>query len=623
MSVIVPFETLSDLFVNLSSKYKGSDKAAFAEKPASGEPYQPIYWDEVAEKAYNLASWLLEFGIEKGERIALLSENRIEWVMVDMALQLIGAVNVSIYTTLPAARVGDIVAHSGATLLFVSTGIQLKKANEIFGKCPELSHVVTFDHPRIEDYLQNDWTTLFEEILAKGKDLLPQKKSLIEGRSKNVKPEDVATFIYTSGTTGKPKGVMLTHHNIVSNVKAVLKYVEVNDTDQCLSFLPICHAFERTAGYYAIMAGGAAIFYAESVNTVAKNMPEAQPTIILSVPRLFVKIYNQVKRKAEESRFKQLVFEWALHAGKKFADGQQGVFTSFQKKLADKLIFQELHKRTGGRIRYFISGGAALPLEIANFFKASGFDVVEGYGLTETSPVISAPKHGTSPPGMVGKILKGVTVGIQRLDDHVLINQVRGEDYPTDKSSGEGEILCKGPNVMKGYWKDEQATRQKIDDQGWLHTGDVGRFTNGSLQITDRLKYMIVNAGGKNIYPGPIEELFSTSQWIEHIIVIGEDRDYMTALITPDYDQLELWAGEQNISYEHKEELVGQKEAQAIFKNEVKKYSNKLAPHEKIRDFRLIQDEFGIETGELTPTLKVKRQVVKNKFHDLIEEMYG
>jgi long-chain acyl-CoA synthetase len=416
---------------------------------------------------------------------------------------------------------------------------------------------------------------------------------------------------------------MLTHHNIVSNVKAVLEYVDVNDTDRCLSFLPICHAFERTAGYYAIMAGGAAIFYAESVNTVAKNMPEAQPTIILSVPRLFVKIYNQVKRKAEESRFKQLVFEWALHAGKKFADGQQGVFTSFQKKLADKLIFQELHKRTGGRIRYFISGGAALPLEIANFFKAAGFDVVEGYGLTETSPVISAPKHGTSPPGMVGKILKGVTVGIQRLDDHVLINQVRGEDYPTDKSSGEGEILCKGPNVMKGYWKDEQATRQKIDDQGWLHTGDVGRFTNGSLQITDRLKYMIVNAGGKNIYPGPIEELFSTSQWIEHIIVIGEDRDYMTALITPDYDQLELWAGEQNISYEHKEELVGQKEAQAIFKNEVKKYSNKLAPHEKIRDFRLIQDEFGIETGELTPTLKVKRQVVKNKFHDLIEEMYG
>jgi long-chain acyl-CoA synthetase len=622
MSAIVPFETLSDLFLNLSSRYNDSGKTAFAAKPSSRESYQPIYWDEVSEKAHSLAAWMLDLGIEKGERVAILSENRIEWVIVDMAIHLIGAINVSAYTTLPVSGVADIVQHSGATKLFASTGIQLKKANEILESNSAVSHIIAFDQPRIESYLEDERAVLFDDVLAKGQELLPQRKEEIKERSENVAPEDIATLIYTSGTTGKPKGVMLTHDNIVSNVQAVLEYVEVYETDRCLSFLPVCHAFERTAGYYAIMAAGAAIFYAESVNTVSKNLPEAQPTIILSVPRLFVKIYNRVKVKAEKSRLKQIIFDWALNVGKKYAAGQRGL-VSLQKKIADQLVFDELHKRTGGRIRYFISGGAALPSEISNFFRAAGFTVLEGYGLTETSPIISAPKHGPSPTGMVGKILKGVTIGIQRLDDHVMIGEISGDDYPTNKSSGEGEILCKGHNVMKGYWKDEETTHQVIDENGWLRTGDIGRFTNGSLQITDRIKYIIVNAGGKNIYPGPIEELFSTSQWIEHIIVIGEDQDYMTALITPDYDRLEQWAEEQNISYGRKEELAKMDKVQSIFEKEVKKYSNKLASYEKIRDFRLIQEEFGIETGELTPTLKVKRQVIKNEFQDLIEDMYA
>jgi long-chain acyl-CoA synthetase len=622
MSAIVPFETLSNLFLNLSSKYKGSDKTVFAAKPASHEAYQPIYWDEVAEKAHNIASWLLDNGIKKGERVSLLSENRIEWVIVDMALQLIGAVNVSIYTTLPAAGVAGILKHSEATILFVSSGIQLKKAHEIFEDCPDLTQIIAFDYPRIETYLQKPCISLFDSALEKGRRLYPEKANIIKKLSEEVLPEDLATIIYTSGTTGKPKGVMLTHGNIVSNIKAVLEYVDIHEADRCLSFLPICHAFERTAGYYAVLAGGAEIYYAESVNTVAKNLPEARPTILISVPRLFVKIYNQVQRKIGKSKMKQLIFDWAIRAGKKYNDESLG-FPGLQKKLADKLIFNELHEKMGGRIRYLFSGGGALPLKINNFFKAAGFIILEGYGLTETSPIISAPKDGASQPGMVGNILKEITVGIQRLDDHVLINQVSGEDYPTNESSGEGEILCKGPNVMKGYWKDEQATRQKIDDDGWLHSGDVGRFTNGCLQITDRLKYMIVNAGGKNIYPGPIEELFSTSQWIEHIIVIGEDRDYMTALITPDYDRLELWAEEQDVHYDQKEELARLEKIQSIFKKEVKKYSDALASYEKIRDFRLIQEEFSIETGELTPTLKVKRQVVKNKFRGLIEDMYA
>lgn len=623
MPITVPFETLNDLFLNLARKYKGTTKTAFARKPSPDADYETITWDEVSDDAHNLAAWLVEIGIEPGDRVGLLSENRYEWAVVDLALQLIGGVNVSIYSTLPPGQCAYILQDAEIPLLFVSTGIQLKKAVEIFDDCPELRRVVAFDEPKVERYLEGDYVTLFEDAASHGRRHLQEHQETIRARSKAIDPEDLATLVYTSGTTGKPKGAMLTHRNIVSNVKAAHQHIHIDEADRCLSFLPLCHSFERTAGYYAMMAGGAEIYYAESVDTVAKNMLEAHPTLVISVPRLFEKIYNLVTKSVEEgSAVKKTIFDWAMNVGRRYAAGDRGL-VSMQKKLADKLVFDKLKERTGGRIRFFVSGGAALPAQIGHFFMAAGLNILEGYGLTETSPVMSANQYGQERMGTVGTVIKGVTVGIQRLEDHAVVHQLSGEDYPASDTSEAGEILCKGPNVMKGYWKNDEATREMIDEDGWLHTGDVGRFVDGYLKITDRIKHMIVNAGGKNIYPGPIEDLFKTSKWIDQLVVIGENEPYMAALIVPDFEVLEGWANEQNLDYGSLGELLQHEEVQTIYKKEIRSYSRDLASHEKIRDFRLVPSEFTVESGELTPTLKVKRRVIEQRYKHLIDDIFS
>ncbi|PAU95738.1 long-chain fatty acid--CoA ligase [Aliifodinibius salipaludis] len=623
MPTVVAFETLTELFLNLSKKYKGTEKTAFARKPQTDEPYETITWDQVHEDTHTLAAYMVTHGIEAGDRVAILSENRYEWAVVDLALQLIGAVNVSIYTSLPPKQCEYILKDSGAKMFFVSTGIQLKKAREVFDNCEDLNRVIAFDEPNISSYLDDEYVSLFDKAMAEGMKELPKQKDEIARRSKTIEPEDLATLIYTSGTTGKPKGVMLTHRNIVSNIKAAHQQIEIMDDDRCLSFLPLCHSFERTAGYYAMMAGGAEIYYAESVDTVAKNMTEAHPTIIMSVPRLFEKIYNLVSKSVEEgSAVKQKIFNWAQKVGRKYADGERGI-VSMQKKLADKLVFDKLKERTGGRIRFFVSGGAALPAEIGHFFMGAGLHIIEGYGLTETSPVMCCNTYGDEQMGTVGKVLPGVTVAIQRLEDSKIIAEISGEDYPTDHDSEQGEILCKGPNVMEGYWKNKEATREMIDDDGYLHTGDVGKFVDGKLQITDRIKHMILNAGGKNIYPGPIEDLFKTSKWIDQLVVVGERQPYMAALIVPDFEALEAHAEEEGIEYGSIEDLIQKDEIQKIYNNEVRSYSKDLASHEKIRDFRIVSNEFTVESGELTPTLKIKRRIVEDKYGHLIDDIFS
>ncbi|HEX6982528.1 MAG TPA: AMP-dependent synthetase/ligase [Balneolaceae bacterium] len=623
MPVVVAFETLTDLFLNLSKKYKGSNKTAFARKPSTDAEYKTISWNQVSDDVYSLAAYLIKNGVEPGDRVAILSENRYEWAVVDLALQLIGAINVSLYTSLPAGQCEYILQDSGAKIFFVSTGIQLKKAREVFGNCENLQKVIAFDEPKVESYLEDDYVELFEKTMAEGLKEFPNFEKEIHKRSRAVSPEDVATLIYTSGTTGKPKGVMLTHRNIVSNIKAAHQQINITQDDRCLSFLPLCHSFERTAGYYAMAAGGAEIYYAESVDTVAKNMTEASPTIIMSVPRLFEKIYNLISKSVEEgTAVKQKIFEWAIGVGQKYSEGKRGL-VSLQKAIADKLIFDKLKERTGGRIRFFVSGGAALPAEIGQFFMGAGLHIIEGYGLTETSPIICCNTYGDEKMGAVGKVLPGVTIAIQRLEDNHIIAELSGEDYPTDKATGQGEILCKGPNVMKGYWNNEEATHEMIDDEGYLHTGDVGKFVNGKLEITDRIKHMIVNAGGKNIYPGPIEDLFKTSKWIDQLVVIGERRPYMAALIVPNFEVLEEQAKKEGISYDSVEELLTRDEIQNIYRREIRHYSGELASHEKVRDFRLVFKEFTVESGELTPTLKIKRRIVEDKYRHLIEDIFA
>lgn len=623
MPTVVAFETLTDLYQNLIKKYENSDKTAFAYKPAPNENYKTVPWDTVKQDVTAVATYLLDQGIEKDDRVAILSENRYEWAIVDLAIQMVGAINVSLYTTLPPSQCEYILQDSGSKIFFVSTGIQLKKAVKVFDNCPELKSIIAFDEPKVKKYMKGDEVKLFETICAAGMKLEQKFEKELKKRTKNVKPEDTATLIYTSGTTGKPKGAILTHRNIVSNVKAAHEAIHITETDRCLSFLPLCHSFERTGGYYAMIAGGAEIYYAESVDTVAKNMTEVHPTIVVSVPRLFEKIYNLVNKSVKEgSAVQQYIFSWALEVGERYWKGHRGL-TAVQKTIADRLVFNKLKARTGGRIRFFVSGGAALPPEIGTFFMAAGLNILEGYGLTETSPVMCCNRYGEEEIGTVGKVINGVTVGIQSLSDNSILAQVSGEDYPTNVTCEAGEILNRGPNTMKGYWKNDEATREMIDDDGWLHTGDVGRFVNGKLKITDRIKHMIVNAGGKNIYPGPIEDMFKTSPWIDQLVVIGEKKSFMAALIVPDFEALEKHAKFENIEYSSMEELLQKESIQNIYSKEIREFSKELASHEKIRDFRLVANEFTVETGELTPTLKVKRRVIEDKFAHLINDIFA
>ena len=559
MPTVVSFDTLTDLYQNLSSTYIGTDKTAFGYKPSRDESYKQISWDEVTRDVESMAAYLINLGIDKGDRVALLSENRYEWAVVDLALQLLGCVNVSLYTTLPANQCKYIFEDSGSTVLFASTGIQIKKAFEVQKNVPDIKKVVAFEKPRSPDYLQKDSFELYENALAKGADLVEEKRKKIKEIAASVSEDDLSTLIYTSGTTGKPKGTMLTHKNIVSNIKSCHQHIDIKNTDRCLSFLPLCHAFERTAGYYVMMAGGTEIYYAESVDTVAQNMTEALPTLIMSVPRLFEKIYNLVLKSIEEgTALKKNIFQWALKTGKKYANGKRGL-TTLQKKLADKLVFDKLKERTGGRVRVFISGGAALSPKIGDFFRSAGIHILEGYGLTETAPVVSCNRYGQEKVGTVGQILPNVTVGIQNLDNNEIIAKLDGEEYPTDLSSEAGEILIKGPNIMEGYWNNKEETEAVIDSKGWFHSGDVGKFDNGLLVITDRIKHMIVNAGGKNIYPGPVEDRFKTSKWIDHLIVVGEGKPYMAAIISPDFDTLKTYCRQHDITFESHSEIINHK----------------------------------------------------------------
>ena len=447
-----------------------------------------------------------------------------------------------------------------------------------------------------------------------------------------VQPSDTSALIYTSGTTGEPKGVVLTNRNFCSNVKGALKRVPFGEEDHHLSFLPLCHAFERTAGYLAVLSAGGTISYAESIEAVSQNLQEVKPTVMISVPRMFEKMYNLVSKQATSgSAIQEKVFDWAVRTGRKYADASQngsggaGPFLKAQRAIAHRLVFSKLHEKLGGNLKFAVSGGAALPKEIGKFFQAAGITIIEGYGLTETAPVMAVnplddPRYGT-----VGHVLPGVTVAIQRLDDAEIIGEVAGDDYPTDVTTGEGEIITKGPNVMKEYWKRPEETRSVFDPDGWYHTGDVGRFEDGYLQITDRIKHMIVSRGGKNIYPGPIEDEFKTLGCVDQIMIVGEDRPFLTALVVPDFESLRMRARDQAIdetSYDNAE-LVELDEVRTLFDREFRKYNRDTASHEKIRNFHLLTEPFTVEDSTLTPTLKLKRRIIEGRYEDEIDEMYA
>ena len=589
--------TLTKLFFDSVSKFDRPD--ALQVKVAGA--YKPISHSEVGARVRHAARGLSSLGVRRGDRVAILSENRPEWAIADFACLTAGLTDVPIYPTLPAEQIAYILKDSGAVAIFVSNRAQAEKIREIRSQVPSLKSVIGFD---AIPGLTNMSIAELEKRGAEGETSV--SISTYKEDALTVKPDDLATIIYTSGTTGEPKGVMLTHDNIYSNVVASIKAIPFDGRDIGLSFLPLSHIFERMAGHYMMFATGTSIAYAESIDTVPINMQEVRPTLVLSVPRLYEKMYARVLETALTGGFlKKKIFFWARGvaerwANEKLAGKEPGALLARQYAVAQKLVFSKLKGRTGGRLRYFVSGGAPLSPEINKFFYAAGLEILEGYGLTETSPVIAVNTPANFRIGTVGKPIDGVEV----------------------KIAADGEILTRGPHVMKGYYNKPEATREAIEPDGWFHTGDIGELRDGFLAITDRKKDIIVTAGGKNIAPQPLENKVKTNKYVAQAVMLGDKRKFPSMLIVPNFDNLEKWAMKRNIIWTDRAQLLRMPTIQAKMEKEVNSELAGAAHFEIPKKIGLIEHDFSIEKGELTPTQKVKRRAIDKNYKTLIDSLY-
>ena len=554
--------------------------------------------------AESLALGLAALGVRRGDRVALLSENRYEWAITDLATLGQGAVTVPIYPTLTAPQVRYILDNAEARVLVLSSAAQLEKILAIADSLPRLTTLVVMDPPpAARDPRVRAWSA----VLADGDRRRAAEPNAFRSLADATRPGDLATIIYTSGTTGDPKGAMLTHDNIAANVEACLHVVELKPSDSCLSFLPLCHIFERMAGLYAMLACGATIAYARSVETVAADAQEVRPTILTGVPRFYEKVYARVmENAAAQPPLKRAIFHWGLGVGQqaarlRFAGKTAGLLSGVVATIADKLVGAKVRERVGGRIRYCISGGAPLGPKVMEFFFAVGIPIIEGYGLTETSPVICLNEPGRERPGAVGPPVPGVELSF-------------GPD---------GEILTRGPCVMQGYFRNEDATRAALHD-GWFHTGDVGHLdAEGFLRITDRIKDLLVTAGGKKVAPQPLEGRLKSSRWISEAIMLGDQRPFCVALLVPNFVNLELEAKARGWDVSSRGALLNAEPVRALYQGVINELNATLAPFETIKKFELLDRDLSAEAGELTPTLKVRRKVVSQAFAGLIEGMYA
>ena len=589
--------TLNQLFFDAVSKYNRPDALQYKKDGV----YKPISHATVADRVRHAARGLASLGIRRGDRVAILSENRPEWAIADFACLTAGLTDVPIYPTLPPDQIAFILKDSGAVAVFVSNTVQAEKIREIRTQLPALKTVIGFDEI---PGLTNISITQLEQMGVPGEN----KESIAVYREDalRVKPDDLATVIYTSGTTGEPKGVMLTHDNIFSNVEASRTKIPFAGDDVGLSFLPLSHIFERMAGHYLMFATGTSIAYAESIDTVPSNLQEVRPTLVLSVPRLYEKMYARILETALTGGFlKKRIFFWARGvaerwANEKLAGREPAGLLASQYSIAQKLVFSKLKGRTGGRLRYFVSGGAPLSPEINKFFYAAGLVILEGYGLTETSPVIAVNTPENFRLGTVGKPIAGVEV----------------------KIAFDGEILTRGPHVMKGYYNKPDATREAIDPDGWFHTGDIGELRDGFLAITDRKKDIIVTAGGKNIAPQPLENKVKTNKYVAQAVMLGDKRKFPSMLVVPNFDQLEKWAMKRNIIWTDRAQLLRMPTIQAKMEKEVNKELEGAAHFEIPKKIGLLEHDFSIESGELTPTQKVKRRTIDKNYKALIDSLY-
>ncbi len=599
------YTTIPEMFVGVTNKYRSNtEHPAYLYK--SGDEWLPVSYDYLREQVELMCFGLRALGVGKGDFVGILSENRVEWIISDFAITALGAADVPIFPSMTTQQCAYIYGHCSARAIVVSNRMQLNKILAASESLPHLQHIIVM----LEDFTHDDERVItMAEVIKRGADSVPaeQRRELFEEMCGQVKRDDLLTVIYTSGTTGNPKGVMLAHRCLLTNVKDARNVKRLDHTDLLLSYLPLCHSYERMAGFYTAFACEATVAMAPSIDTVAANLVELSPTFLTSVPRFFERVQMRILAAMDrEKPFKQKMFHWALETAKEYRKAQRGgsagPLLKVQFALADKLVLSKIRARTGGRLQYFISGGAALPRELGEFFEAAGLVILEGYGLSEASPVITVNRPASYEFGSVGRPMDSVEV----------------------KLADDGEILARGENVMLGYLNDEEATREAIDEEGWLHTGDIGAFNeNGNLVITDRKKNIFVSSGGKNIAPQPIENAVSQSRFVDQVMLIGEKRDFCTALIVPNYELLQKTAAEKGIKVSGVAELVVNKDIIAEVKRDLDKLLHGFSKYEKVRRFKLLERAFSEEDGEITPTLKIKRRIVEQRFANDIEELYS
>lgn len=548
--------------------------------------------EKFLEIVRDVSRGLLAKGIEKGENVGLISFNRPEWNFIDLGLQQIGGINVPMFPNIDQQEYKYILEEAEVKTIFVEDERLFKLIDELKDEVKSLENIYTFEH--VEN--ARHWSEITEAAD-------PKYDKQIEKTKGEIKEDDLATIVYTSGTTGDPKGVMLTHKNIVSNVKAVLPLLPVGEGSRALSFLPLNHIFERMHTYL-YMAAGISIYYAESVDKVGDNLKEVKPHIFTTVPRLLEKVYKKIVTKGkEQNRFTRSIFMFSLRLAKRYELSGKGRFYRAMLNFAKRVVFSKWRAALGGNVKLIVAGGAALNPELARIFTAAGLPVLEGYGLTETSPVIAVNRWEKENRrfGTVGKPIEDVEV----------------------KIAEDGEVLCKGPNVMQGYYKKQEKTDEVLEEDGWFHTKDVGSIDEeGFLTISDRKDSVFKTSGGKKVVPQPIENKLKESPFIEQAVLIGKGKKMVTALISPDFERLKKWCKEKNISCDSNEDMVKKKEVMDHFQQIIDEKNQGFGHTEQVKEFRLVPDEWSVENGELTPTQKVKRPVVKEKYEEQINEMY-
>ncbi|WP_443939538.1 AMP-dependent synthetase/ligase [Pedobacter sp. MW01-1-1] len=630
MSLINEFSTVPSLLRNVVKNIHKPEETFLIHK--QGNEWTEISYEETLKRADAISTFFLEKGIKHGDRLGLMIENCPEYVYFDQGIQQIGVMNVSIYPTLSEQEVNYIVNDSGIKAILVGTNFLYRKILKIAPNCKELKYII----PTFKDYekivvpedaqveILNFW-----DILALKHQLTAAEKAAIEERRNQIQPNDVSSLIYTSGTTGTPKGVMLTHYNLTQNVKACLEQIPaINEKETFLSFLPLSHVFERTATYHVCCTQGCKIAFAQSLELLAKNMGEIKPTVMNCVPRLLERIHDKaIKSGTSAGGTKAKIFTWALETGQAYREIKEagknpGILLSGKKALAEKLVFSKIKEKTGGRLKFMISGGAALPRNVGEFFGNLGIKILEGFGLTETSPVMAVTEFHRQVYGTVGRTIPGIEIGIQDVDTKAILNIQTYDTFNEEFECPEGEIIVRGHCVMKGYFNKPAETAEAIDKDGWFHTGDIGRFYKGNLQITDRLKNMIVNAYGKNVYPTPVENIYLKSPKIDQLFLIGDKREFITAIIIPNRETLEETFNLKPSFFEEADLFIENPEIVAWMEQDIKKISNELAKFERIKNFKIKRNPFNIDEGEITPTLKVKRRIVEKKYADVINEMY-